>query len=256
MEDPSNCDVCARAWAAGLFDGEGSATTHKAQGRRRQPELFVYQAGAADPPEVLTRFRDIVECGSVLGPYRGRLWCWRAGSGRDIARVATSLWPWLAEPKRRQFTDISRHVFALAFLDAVADVWRCVAVECRGAAHRSQLAWAGGLFVGEGWTGCRRATKANPWPQLKASLAQAGMETAPVLLERFRSAVDGIGSVTGPYAPTNAWSRQPQFRWSVGSVGGTRQVIALLWPWLDARKRTQAEGAFASFDADRRRGHP
>lgn len=254
MENPFECERCARAWAAGLFDGEGSAATHTAKGRRSQPELFVYQAGRSDAPEVLVRFREIVECGSVLGPYRARLWCWRAGSAREIARVATMLWPWLGAPKREQFASIGRRVAALAFLSTVGEVWDSIDASPGDAtSHGSTVAWAGGFFVGEGSVSCRRATVSNPWPQLAASITQAGIDTAPALLERFRCAVDGLGTVGGPYVPSSAWSRKPQFRWMIGSESGTRRVIALLWPWLDARKRTQARVAFESFDYDHRR---
>lgn len=254
MENHLTCDACLRAWAAGLFDAEGSAPVHASARRRPQPELFVYQAGRSEAPEVLLRFRSIVECGTVLGPYRDRLWCWRAGSARDIARVATSLWPWLAQPKRGQFLDMARVVSGLAFLSAVADIWDRVDAECReGTSVQSAVAWAGGFFVGEGWIGCTRATVATPWPQLQASIAQAGLETAPAILERFRAAVEGLGSITGPYVPPSAWSRQPQFRWSIGSASGTRRVLDLLWPWLDARKREQARLALARFDQDRTR---
>src|SRR5262245_2809349 len=124
MENHTNCDPCSRAWAAGLFDGEGSATSHRPKNRQRvQPKLFLYQAGLADPPEVLVRFRDVVECGTLLGPYRERLWCWSAGSARDIARVATMLWPWLGPVKRAQFCNMSADVPSLFFMPTLTELW-------------------------------------------------------------------------------------------------------------------------------------
>ena len=52
------------AWAAGLFDGEGSTS---ASDRWSTPHLRVPQSGQAEP-EVLMRFLAIVGVGSIKGP--------------------------------------------------------------------------------------------------------------------------------------------------------------------------------------------
>ena len=61
------------AWAAGLFDGEGSTSTYVPKGKtypRRQ--MAVSQGGLpAQVPAVLTRFKGIVGVGNITGPYEG-----------------------------------------------------------------------------------------------------------------------------------------------------------------------------------------
>lgn len=231
-------DPCARAWAAGVFDAEGSATQHTPTGRGRpQPELFVYQAGRDSAPPLLEQFRDVVECGSVMGPYRRRLWCWRTGDVRGISRVATSLWPWLGPPKKAQLLSLAGSIPSLWFLGVVAEVWDGLATKEMRSPDPVAVAWAAGLFSGEGYVGAPRRAR------MHAAVTQASSNGVPDVLTRFHSAVLGIGSITGPYQPSSPWSRLPQYRWSVGSYDGVQAVIALLWRWLDDRKREQARAA-------------
>lgn len=95
------------AWAAGLFDGEGtvfaSATLH---GERRRVRLCA--AVAMTTVETVQRFHSAVGVGAINGPYqkqgprRKPQWIWRAGSEADVRGVIAAIWPWLSEPKRRQ----------------------------------------------------------------------------------------------------------------------------------------------------------
>ena len=93
------------AWAAGLFDGEGSTTT---SGPWDTPHLTVPQAGSATaPPEVLTRFHRVVGVGAVKGPRLPRNPNWRPmwhfiASGSLAMEIIELLWPYLGEVKRRQ----------------------------------------------------------------------------------------------------------------------------------------------------------
>lgn len=89
------------AWAAGLFDGEGSTS---ASGEWDTPRLSVPQAGASTP-EVLILFQAIVGFGSILGPVLapGRQPFWTlAVSGPKALRVLELIWPFLGPVKRRQ----------------------------------------------------------------------------------------------------------------------------------------------------------
>lgn len=93
------------------------------------------------------------------------------------------------------------------------------------------IAWAAGIFDADGSASFHVYRKrARTQPEL--FVYQAGVvDTPEVLLRR-----------------TSPWSKQPQYRWSVGSAGGVRFVIERLWPWLDESKRTQAEAALATFE--------
>ena len=96
------------AWAAGLYDGEGSSSMFVPRRRKAaRRQIQVSQAGPPDEiPLVLLRFRDIVGEGNITGPYRGYLYYWKttrkhAGrQGRDRA---------LAVPRRREAPSIRGH---------------------------------------------------------------------------------------------------------------------------------------------------
>jgi len=90
------------AWAAGLFEGEGSITLN-----RGKP---VVQLRNCDK-EVITRFRRALRLGKIYGPYVNRSAAARDGYPRkdyfawmargDEFRIAVEMmWPWLS--RRRQ----------------------------------------------------------------------------------------------------------------------------------------------------------
>jgi len=95
---------------------------------------------------------------------------------------------------------------------------------------REGLAWAAGLFDGEGST----------------SIARRGVRLAvkqhePTVLLKFQDAV-GLGTVYGPYAIKG---REGFFEWSfvVTRFEHVQAVVAMLWPWLGPVKRYQARVA-------------
>ena len=231
------------AWAAGLFEGEGSATSHfNAKRARSHPELLVYQAGGASAPEVLLRFQEIVSCGTLLGPVRGRLWCWREGAHSEIERVIALMWPWLGTTKRRQVLDMATRVDNAELQAALNGLPGRPELMSRALAP-----WAAGFFVGEGWIA--RIASAR-WPQLRAGITQASASGVPDTLVRFKAAVGGHGTISGPTTGSNPWSRLPQYRWYATSNIGTQTVIDLLWPWLDERKRRQASTAMSMMNSE------
>lgn len=107
-----------------------------------------------------------------------------------------------------------------------------------------RLAWAAGLFDGEGTTSC-----SGEWDTPHVSIPQAGtLETPPLVLARFASVV-GLGSTTGPHIPKDP-RHQPQ--WDYQATGPTAvRVLDRLWPFLGAVKRRQADIALARY-----RTHP
>lgn len=90
------------AWAAGLFDGEGTATVCGGRGRLALKMV---------DEEPVRRFHAAVGRGKVYGPYRNDAATRRDGSPRSPffywiapgtvgADAAAVLWPWLSSPKR------------------------------------------------------------------------------------------------------------------------------------------------------------
>lgn len=102
---------CEIAWAAGLFEGEGSLTQ---------------SGGSLDvrvkmtDEEIVRRFEEVIGYGTVYGPYnydyrdgikRKPHWIWVA-LRYDALEVLELLWPWLGERRRAQ-------ALAIAPIDAI-----------------------------------------------------------------------------------------------------------------------------------------
>lgn len=98
-----------RAWAAGLWDGEGSACLldHRSHADRRIGELALTQSANGAAPEVLQRLRTVIGRGHVYGPYVQAgatmdVYRWKITAQPDIQPTISILWPWLSDVKREQ----------------------------------------------------------------------------------------------------------------------------------------------------------
>ena len=97
------------AWAAGLFDGDGSTyfAKHRTHPGYRTAEIAITQSSDTGVPDVLTRFRTVMRNGHIGGPYGGdgthepvyRLKVYRLA---EIEAIITRLRPWLGSVKREQ----------------------------------------------------------------------------------------------------------------------------------------------------------
>ena len=100
----------AWAWAAGLFEGEGSITYPGKQlgpGRRVRLQLKMTDE------DVVRRFQQVVG-GIVYGPYkylhkdghiRKAAWMWTS-DGVDAAELLRRWWPWLGERRRARIEEV------------------------------------------------------------------------------------------------------------------------------------------------------
>ena len=221
------------AWAAGLFEAEGSLSHHMPKGRRTpRATLDLSQKGADVIPEVLDRFRQVVECGQIFGPYRGYLYYWRTHDVALIAFVVLLLWPWISSEKRAQMRKTLEAVPALWVAAAFGDLFTD---EIGSASDETQRAWAAGFFEGDGTIGAYR-TRGSEAHVLTASIAQASDSGVPSALTRFH-AVAAAGNIYGPIAP-RGWSRLPQYRWQARGRHAAR-IATLLLPWLAGAKKEQ-----------------
>jgi hypothetical protein len=89
------------AWAAGLFDGEGTITLS-------DDALYVRMRNT--DPELVERFHDIIGVGAVYGPYTRRardgirrkpVWDWVAREEDGLDALAM-MWSWLSARRRGQ----------------------------------------------------------------------------------------------------------------------------------------------------------
>jgi hypothetical protein len=96
------------AWAAGLFEGEGSITHSKGR-----PQLRIQMADL----EVLERFLEIFGVGTIYGPYtrghqdgckRKPTWIWVC-DGPMVSVLFRTLAPWLSTRRRARAREIGLH---------------------------------------------------------------------------------------------------------------------------------------------------
>ena len=209
------------AWAAGFFDGEGWANR---SGRGVQARIN--QSDNDGVPEVLHRFHRIIGCGRVHGPVReeGRkdLYHWDVSSRTDVDSVGIALWPWLGEVKRAEFATA---------------LGRATVRTHEAALPRTELlAWAGGLYDGEGSASLspHRSHEGHFSPEV--AVTQSGM-TCPQVLERLGKVL-GCGRIYGPYIQEGA--TLPVFRWKVQALSDVEYSLYALAPWIGRVKRDQA----------------
>jgi hypothetical protein len=98
------------AWAAGLYDGEGSAyiVSKKAP---NTPGLSVWQSYR---PDVLHRFAAATgglltvygPYGSPTNPRRGPKWRCSTAGFEQVQAIAALLWPYLSAPKKEQLKQV------------------------------------------------------------------------------------------------------------------------------------------------------
>ena len=228
------------AWAAGFFDGEGWANR---SGRGVQSRIN--QAGLDGVPGVLTKFQRIVGVGRIKGPVivegKQPLYFWEATSRPDLTRVVERIAAWLCPGKRAEFER--------TLLIAVPPVvWPGSVSE--------ELAWAGGFFDGEGSTYLEKH-RTHPgyfYPVLYVPQS-AEIGIAPELL-RLKSAMNGIGNISGARQDGPDW--KPYRRWRVVTPLKVQAALHLLWPFIGDVKRSQAQRVMQTIHSqpDLPRGNP
>jgi hypothetical protein len=98
-----------RAWAAGVWDGEGSAylLDHRSHAGYKIGELAITQSGVGRAPEILRRFVSITHLGHINGPYTQEgatmdVYRWKATAQAEPPEVIAQIRPWFSSVKREQ----------------------------------------------------------------------------------------------------------------------------------------------------------
>lgn len=221
------------AWAAGFWDGEGSAYLVRQEGRRTaQPHARINQSSTTGMPEVLVRFEAALGFGSLQGPdlMEGRepLYRWVVSSRALVEAILERLEPWLGQVKRHQLQTV---------LGAPS-----VSLGRNPVDQRESLAWCAGLFDGEGSVYLAKHQSHAGHLVLEAAITQSSEAGTPEVLERFRDAF-GLGKIYGPYPTGPGWA--PVYRWKAHRRGHIEVILARLEPNLGAVKRSQAAAALA-----------
>lgn len=100
----------------------------------------------------------------------------------------------------------------------------------QGTTFREDIAWAAGLFEGEGCiTICGKSSTYGGGGQLALTM------TDEDIVQRFRDVV-GVGQIY----PTDRGRHKRQYRWVASNFENVQAVIAMLWPWLGPRRSNRA----------------
>jgi hypothetical protein len=87
------------AWAAGLFDGEGSTSILKAQ---RDKYAYVRMNVPQKIREVLDKFHSIVQVGKIYKHNKRDMHSLDIYKQEDVVSCLNMLWPYLSEVKKTQ----------------------------------------------------------------------------------------------------------------------------------------------------------
>lgn len=99
MNIPTESEI---AWAAGLFEGEGTICFSNS--------TILISVNMTDK-DILEKFFKIVQGGYFNGPYKRPnpkwkdSWQWRVQGGAWCQTIIAMFWPWLGERRKQQFKD-------------------------------------------------------------------------------------------------------------------------------------------------------
>lgn len=105
-------------------------------------------------------------------------------------------------------------------------------------ARYCELAWAAGLYEGEGSLAAvqRAPAKQTPWTNRNLSLRLQTCDHDVLL--RFHEVVGGRGVINGPYKKAGV-DHKPFWRWSCQVEADVIEILRSFWPWLGERRREQ-----------------
>jgi hypothetical protein len=97
------------AWAAGLFEGEGTWIVRQPQGKGRFPTAVI--ALQMTDRDVVERFAEVMGCGRVTSQVdvrenRKPLWRWTTARRVDCKRIAEAMLPYLGERRSARALEI------------------------------------------------------------------------------------------------------------------------------------------------------
>jgi hypothetical protein len=99
------------AWAAGIFEGEGSIFVHPVK------KNSVYLKISMTDEDVLRKFHAIVGLGTICGPYR-RLdykpqWQWACAGGKQVQALLAAFWCFLGDRRKSKAVEAINRISTL-----------------------------------------------------------------------------------------------------------------------------------------------
>lgn len=105
---------------------------------------------------------------------------------------------------------------------------------------KDALAYASGLFEGEGSCSVNRRTLQRGRPQPQIQIGMTDLEP----LQKFIEGVAVPANICGPYH--HAGGRKPEWRVTYSTFEKVQAVAAKMWPWLSPRRREQVRATLAA----------
>lgn len=96
--------------------------------------------------------------------------------------------------------------------------------------NREELAWAAGIFEGEGSITKAHRYHPNSWA-IRLSVGNTDLQ----MLRVFHAVLSGLGYVNGPLT---AGRQKPLWTWQTNKFEHVQAVMAMFWYWLSPRRRT------------------
>lgn len=108
MPMPAEVD---RAWAAGLYDGEGSTNLKRPRKGSDAIAIRMYLSQKDAGPEILDRLQRVLGVGTVRERQsRPGVWAWTCNDRAGCTRALDVMWPYLSSPKRDQARKVGYNV--------------------------------------------------------------------------------------------------------------------------------------------------
>lgn len=102
------------------------------------------------------------------------------------------------------------------------------------------IAWAVGLFEGEGCIGIWKTQKGRKLPLIRLSLEMTDRD----VVERFCEVV-ACGRVTGPHVYKRPTNRKPTYGWLISNRADVERILLMFQPWLGERRSSKAQEVLA-----------
>lgn len=242
------------AWAAGVFDGEGStiARTLTSRPGYYQLNVTIPQSGRDGIPHLLLRFqRVMLGMGNISGPSDEWIYMLRFAAREEVRLVLGLMWPHLGNIKRAQASramELVERQYASGIRHRRSARRRPPELPAIRNRTPSDLerAWAAGFLDGEGCFGLAKSMKrvrGPQWYRIRSSASQHGEPgLAPEVLRRLQNALGGIGRI-------ERHGDVDDFKWLVEGDRLVQTVLDTVAPWLDELKAAAARKALGAYRA-------
>lgn len=103
-----------------------------------------------------------------------------------------------------------------------------------------EIAWAAGLYEGEGctWVSYRNTRSRIPTASFVAGLSITSTDLD--VLTKFDSIISGRGRINGPKNPGNREGTRPVYQWTTQSLAEVQRVLRLFQPFMGERRSAKA----------------